>query len=392
MGVNQIRSIYARCANMSSPNLLKRLFRRRRKRQPQQDQYQSLFFRRLPIEVRNEIYVELWRLSGLEQHIFWHEDRKHPRRSHFCRWPCVTPFDVEDERQKELEILFPDALSHPPPMLLSTEWNWRLKSSWYNHWRCEEEMCEHLKNDEARPRRANFPCHAYNSLLYSPYLPMLLTCKKMYSECIKSIYENTTFVFTNVQTIHAFLGRYACKLGPDSPPTPFLEYTRELQISLPIGFTLLMPYIFKQGIEQPVYSFHWLGLNEMANLRKVSIWIDASMNIFEPADDQEFLPITKLSSETLRKEFASLNTDGHLEVLISSPLSEAVGPDSGPVDEIAPLGVHLWKRNSGDKFFAYPTHDSMIVNFGRGVVWSKSRSRDIHPARAYPRRGLRIRR
>ena len=58
-------------------------------------QTQSAFITCLPAEIRNAIYLELWRSAGLRQHILWHGEGNGGR--HFCRWRCEAEFEVDDE-------------------------------------------------------------------------------------------------------------------------------------------------------------------------------------------------------------------------------------------------------------------------------------------------------
>ncbi|KAI2639048.1 hypothetical protein GGS26DRAFT_543706 [Hypomontagnella submonticulosa] len=65
-------------------------------------QTKSIFVNRLPREIRDAIYLELWRSCGLRQHILWHgktEDK------HFCHWPCAMEYGVQDELQQDIEEL-----------------------------------------------------------------------------------------------------------------------------------------------------------------------------------------------------------------------------------------------------------------------------------------------
>ena len=68
----------------------------------------SPFFARLPREIRDAIYLALWRSEGEAQHIFWLEDTAKPENSKFCFWPCKTKFNVENEAQGELEKIWRD--------------------------------------------------------------------------------------------------------------------------------------------------------------------------------------------------------------------------------------------------------------------------------------------
>jgi hypothetical protein len=133
-----------------------------------EDQIQSLFFTKTPIEIRNMIYRELWRNSGLSQHIFRRQRVYGNMKSRFTHSPCVTQFNVEDQRQKELQKLSIE-FDLPPSDggIRNSQWGRRCHSSWYNHWCCLENHINETTGGRAKQHRVE------------PFLPMLLTCKKM---------------------------------------------------------------------------------------------------------------------------------------------------------------------------------------------------------------------
>lgn len=125
---------------------------------PLNAQLGSLFFARLPREIRNAIYLELWRSCGLRQHIVYHG---RPKDRHFCRWSCTTEYEVYDRRQDEAEELRrrlgvslgqkiqdrrnPEIKTHVL----------RLQSPWMNHWACGERAAQTYGPDPVR----NFATH-----------------------------------------------------------------------------------------------------------------------------------------------------------------------------------------------------------------------------------------
>lgn len=138
------------------------------------DQHQSPFLSRLPPEIRNAIYLELWRTAGLSQHVFWHEA---------CAAGFV--FGVEDEREPQLEALW-EAKGSPGTWLDDGLWHGRLASHWYNHWGCEEELLRQAGLDANRmPARMKAPTaqldalRSVSTVARKPYLPMLLSCKRL---------------------------------------------------------------------------------------------------------------------------------------------------------------------------------------------------------------------
>lgn len=55
----------------------------------------------LPAEIRDAIYLELWRSYGLRHHIVSHgEEEGH---FFFGSWPCTTEYDVDDALQRKIE-------------------------------------------------------------------------------------------------------------------------------------------------------------------------------------------------------------------------------------------------------------------------------------------------
>lgn len=65
-------------------------------------QTESAFIMWLPPEVRDAVYLELWRSCGLRQHIVWHGEGAD---RHICRWSCTTKYKVHDELQRQIEGL-----------------------------------------------------------------------------------------------------------------------------------------------------------------------------------------------------------------------------------------------------------------------------------------------
>ncbi|KAF2220090.1 hypothetical protein BDZ85DRAFT_267172 [Elsinoe ampelina] len=151
-------------------------------------QADSAFVRMLPPEIRHMIYLELWRMTGLRQHIIWHgpEDS-----AHFCRWPCSTQYQRNDPVQEELEQIrqelgiplgeriFGD--KHPRLTPLCR----RMQSPWLNHGNCGEDVFTKY-GEKAIVGMTSFtscwkpdqPAHL-RELVTAAYMPMLLCCKLM---------------------------------------------------------------------------------------------------------------------------------------------------------------------------------------------------------------------
>jgi hypothetical protein len=93
-------------------------------------QSRSQFFR-FPLEIRQQIYLLLWRDSGLTQHIIAY-------RGGYTHTQCIIDHAAPDSRQADIDRLFYNHLEHHG-FLADELWDRRLTSSWGNHWQCERE-------------------------------------------------------------------------------------------------------------------------------------------------------------------------------------------------------------------------------------------------------------
>ncbi|KAI1413932.1 hypothetical protein F5Y13DRAFT_160350 [Hypoxylon sp. FL1857] len=156
----------------------------------------STLFGKLPLELRDMIYSECWKASGLKQHVFI-------RHGSLTHWPCILASHEADARLEELQRMV--QVQEVPPgsrtrtLILDDKWAARFSSPWHEHWRCEEEMKEKVFDDDgtfkghpSRPRRTLF-------------LPILMACKRTYLEARHSLYASLTLVFTDATAAHACL-------------------------------------------------------------------------------------------------------------------------------------------------------------------------------------------
>ena len=116
----------------------------------------SPFFGRIPLEIRDMIYSELWTTSGPRQHVF-------SRNGRLAHCPCLLTEGKDDKKDDEFEEVWQNRRrSRTGSIMVDEKWASRFSSSWNDHWICEEEML----SDAKRGSRA-------------PFLPALLTCKRM---------------------------------------------------------------------------------------------------------------------------------------------------------------------------------------------------------------------
>ncbi|RYP58133.1 hypothetical protein DL769_009090 [Monosporascus sp. CRB-8-3] len=351
-------------------------------------QTQCAFVHRLPREIRNAIYLELWRSCGLRQHILWHSDEAD---RHFCRWPCAMEYEVQDELQRDIEELR-SQLEVPLGQELRPDrhekirlYCRRLQSPWMNHWPCGERAeKEHGLAAIRSPSTATIICwrknreSERNRPWSSAYIPMLLSCKLISAECLQSIYESTTFIFTDFPALQMFFGY--CELHPvvktwpklGITPPAFFKYARSLELSLSPDFPkLLMCANFDlPGIERrhDVYDFHWLRLDQFQNLQRVNIWIAARSVSCRIDSDNNFFGIKQFGVEGLRGVLAPF---GHIKsVTLSTPLGPSIRPQEGNVEGVAPPGFRLYKRGSGDRFHPFLNLIQPGPGYLNGVIFT----------------------
>lgn len=191
------------------------------------DQTQSLFFSRLPIEVRRNIYYHLWLSTGSTQHIYKAGNSRFAELSHAA---CVTDPDARDPRDEEVARRCQDQTLDDPgdidfayeeltdePGETTDDWVIRLFSDWCNHFRCEEapeipqvppseklqRQLEESTEDDGKlvqtlPTRSS-------AFFFSPFLAPLLTCRQMSIEAQQSLYESVTFSFIGTGAMRRFL-------------------------------------------------------------------------------------------------------------------------------------------------------------------------------------------
>ncbi|KAK8136789.1 hypothetical protein PG984_004729 [Apiospora sp. TS-2023a] len=257
------------------------------------EQSMSLFLSKLPIELRNEIYLLLWCDAGLEQHIMADKDYdpefasaeyiwKRPRHvpeiptTRFSHMACISDHSALDDRQEEIAKLnlTPDELED------EETWGERMNNTWGNHWKCEEAQDECRKDERRRRGRRRHPRREVQMPVRpcqkSPFLPMMLVCRRIacflrwivrrYLECRESIYGSLTFVIHDPATLHSFL---------ITRRSPIVDEIRRLNLAirLPIEarVTWLKP---EEANTMAMWQASCRALSEARSLTYVSLWLE----------------------------------------------------------------------------------------------------------------------
>lgn len=122
------------------------------------------FFDKLPLEIRQKIYGELWALHDIRQHV----DFDHDDNQSVPVFPCITHSGEEDIRYEEFEAARPAGGED------MTRWEGRLKSPWNTHWKCAEAAAARASKLSGRRISSTDPIR-FRTHLDTP----LLVCKRM---------------------------------------------------------------------------------------------------------------------------------------------------------------------------------------------------------------------
>ncbi|KAK1574589.1 uncharacterized protein LY79DRAFT_652390 [Colletotrichum navitas] len=261
------------------------------------DQLATGFFGKLPEEVREMIYQELWRAAGLGQHVIRTQAGYAHSRCLFDR-PGATAADGEEPW--EFNWMAPDA--HGPGPL----WYKREMSTWCDHWKCEESREEReIWRDIARGRTGrSVPCETWTA-----FLPMMLTCKRMYSECASSIYDSVAFAITDIALARNLFG--ARHRGPAGHRLRRVNLSFRRQADEGSSF------------EQWVDSWSAvLRLLDTPGLATVNLWLDS---------DRHWLSVTanvlrRVPEALAHKVAVSLPPDGHGDRTATAAAAAAARP------------------------------------------------------------------
>ncbi|KAK3985176.1 hypothetical protein QBC44DRAFT_163487 [Cladorrhinum sp. PSN332] len=232
-------------------------------------QLKSPFFSALPREIRDLIYLELWNTSSSRrQHITTEKvpistyppptppasssgSQAKDREVSWHHVPCRTHPAAEDVR-------FDSFRNSRNGSLQEAVWLIRLRSEWCLHWACEEStsqwmstpkaaLLQRLAGEEESVSGAQtvFPASdTWGTARPTGIINSLLVCKRMYLECLPSLYANTTFIFTDLVEAGSFLSLYASQKD---------EHGRELypirSLELCIRTTQLMTELYYPAAE-----------------------------------------------------------------------------------------------------------------------------------------------
>ncbi|KAI0394137.1 hypothetical protein F5Y17DRAFT_271515 [Xylariaceae sp. FL0594] len=151
------------------------------------EQWQSPFFKYLPLEIRKMIYAYVW--PGPYDHMY-HEPRGrhlHFQDGHWVHTRCVM--FQEDEGHTDFIQAQMDMISHSGQGNLLL-WQRRLASTWgQRHWRCEERV---LYGEPTAIDRTDLGA-------------LMVVCKKMHPEVMRSFVECHKLMFNDLYSAYRFL-------------------------------------------------------------------------------------------------------------------------------------------------------------------------------------------
>ncbi|KAF4984198.1 hypothetical protein FDECE_17138 [Fusarium decemcellulare] len=371
---------------------------------PTNPQSNSRFITRLPREVRDAIYLEVWRSYGLRQHIVshWEWEGSEPIGAHFCRWPCTTEYEVEDKLQEEIDLYRIENNIPAGEGIPHVTFQERLMTPWLNHWRCSEAIEEDYGEEATfMDCTSGVPCWKkyHNRSKYTPPPPpkprgrmdrLWDKAKKtghrlslpadvavVSEECLKSLYESTTFIFTDALAWQTFVG--FCEPHPRMkwpskgiPPKAFLKYAKRIELSLSPGFPYDIPCsaphmsAHPESLHNP-YDFHWLHLDRFQNLQSIKMWIAARCTTVYYIDKYihlGMLDCPKINDFDAQELKDALLSFGNIqEFVLSTPLHANIEPEDGYVEGITHNPTHqVWKRGTGD--FHHPN----LIRTYRGLT------------------------
>lgn len=187
--------------------------------QPKFDEQQdSSFFQKLPIEIRKMIYAYVW--QGPYDHMYHESNGRHLhfQDGHWVHTRCVM-YQEDDEDtdliQQQMDLI---RGSGRGDLLL---WQRRLASTWgQRHWRCEERI------------KYGSP----TSIDRTDLGALIITCKKMHPEVMESFIECHKMIFNDVFSAHRFLVQ-------SSSSRRLIPHLRNVDLTLSVPFHEFAPFI-----------------------------------------------------------------------------------------------------------------------------------------------------
>ncbi|AEO67323.1 uncharacterized protein THITE_2129247 [Thermothielavioides terrestris NRRL 8126] len=166
----------------------------------------SFFFGRLPLELRRLIYREVWKTylkprrmspsapgTDLRLHIY----RDRSAASSLTHTRCRVHPGEPIEEDTFATAPWPFATPQQGPSTMPPRWFWEawiMRLNWGRHWKCQYAVQKRWDPRAGKGRPAK----------KAPFLPLFLTCKRMYVETMQSFLENVTLVFTSSLDAHQF--------------------------------------------------------------------------------------------------------------------------------------------------------------------------------------------
>lgn len=127
----------------------------------------SPFFDKLPFEIREKIFDELWALHDIRWHVHSAGDHVVPV------FPCITGAHEEDTRYARFQS---------SRGVEALTWESRLRSPWNTHWRCAEAAAGRATNPRTG-RTASPRDYVRRRPSFASPLSPLLVCKRWYVDC-----------------------------------------------------------------------------------------------------------------------------------------------------------------------------------------------------------------
>lgn len=158
---------------------------------PASPQDHSPLFATLPLEIRRNVYQQLWLDCGLTQHIF--AIRK---KWYLMSFPCILSADLNREPRHLSHHADAGADDSEPPN----------NTPWCAHFTCFRNKTEKWGHSFARMYSAFYRgSRVQPDLRNSTVLTTFLVCKGMYQEASESLFSKIRFSFTTMLAMEVFL-------------------------------------------------------------------------------------------------------------------------------------------------------------------------------------------